>query len=203
MASYDLEEQDQLEELKAWWARWGGVIATALVIGALVVIGIQGWRWWTNKRAADASVLYSAVSEAARTKNSAKAKDAIAATHRPFRRNRLCAARRAAVREDALRRRRPQRRGRAACVGGRPRDRGRAQGDRPLPARRDPDRREAVRRRAGHARRQAPRGIRGLVRRPARRRAGRGRTQRQTRAAPTRRHWPRSIRSPSTAPTSR
>ena len=78
MASYDLEEQDQLEELKAWWARWGGVIATALVIGALVVIGIQGWRWWTNKRAADASVLYSAVSEAARTKNSAKAKDAIA-----------------------------------------------------------------------------------------------------------------------------
>ena len=78
MASYDLEEQDQLEELKAWWARWGGVIATALVIGALVVIGIQGWRWWTNKRAADASVLYSAVSEAARSKNSAKAKDAIA-----------------------------------------------------------------------------------------------------------------------------
>ena len=77
MASYDLEEQDQIDELKAWWARWGGVIATALVIGALVAIGIQGWRWWTGKRAEDASVLYTAVSEAVRTKDAAKAKDAI------------------------------------------------------------------------------------------------------------------------------
>ncbi len=77
MASYDLEEQDQIEELKAWWSRYGGTIATALVIGALVVIGIQGWRWWTNKRAADASVLYTAVSEAVRTKDGAKARDAI------------------------------------------------------------------------------------------------------------------------------
>ena len=77
MASYDLEEQDQIEELKAWWSRYGGAIATALVIAALVVIGIQGWRWWTNKRAADASVLYTAVSEAVRSKDAAKAQDAI------------------------------------------------------------------------------------------------------------------------------
>src|SRR5512135_1468176 len=77
MASYDLEEQDQIEELKAWWARYGGAIATALLIGAVVLIGIQGWRWWTDKRAEDASVLYSAVSQAVTTKDSAKAKDAM------------------------------------------------------------------------------------------------------------------------------
>lgn len=77
MASYDLQEQDQIEELKAWWARYGGTIAAALVLGAIVVIGIQGWRWWTGKRAEDASVLYSAVSQAATTKDAAKAKDAM------------------------------------------------------------------------------------------------------------------------------
>jgi len=78
MAVYDLQEQEQLDDLKAWWARYGGTIALALVLGALVVAGIQGWRWYAGKRAENASVLYSAVSEAARTKDAAKAKDAIA-----------------------------------------------------------------------------------------------------------------------------
>jgi predicted negative regulator of RcsB-dependent stress response len=77
MGVYDLQEQEQLDDLKAWWARYGGTITVALVLGALVVAGIQGWRWYAGKRAADASVLYSAVSEAARTKDAAKAKDAV------------------------------------------------------------------------------------------------------------------------------
>jgi len=78
MAVYDLQEQEQLDDLKAWWARHGGTIAVALVLGAIVVAGIQGWRWYAGNRAENASVLYSAVSEAARTKDAAKAKDAIA-----------------------------------------------------------------------------------------------------------------------------
>ncbi|HLX29648.1 MAG TPA: tetratricopeptide repeat protein [Casimicrobiaceae bacterium] len=77
MPLYDLEEQDQIDELKAWWTRYGGAITVALVLGLLVVAGIQGWRYYTAKRAESASTLYSAVSEAIRTKNSAKAKDAI------------------------------------------------------------------------------------------------------------------------------
>jgi predicted negative regulator of RcsB-dependent stress response len=78
MAAYDLEEQEQIEDLKAWWTRYGGAITVALVLGCLVIVGIQGFRWYMGKRAEDASVLYSAVSEAARTKDAAKAKDAIA-----------------------------------------------------------------------------------------------------------------------------
>ena len=76
MAVYDLEEQDQIDELKAWWARYGGAITVGLVLGALVIAGVQGWRWWSAKRAEDASVLYSAVSDAVRAKDAAKAKDA-------------------------------------------------------------------------------------------------------------------------------
>ncbi|MGE5169097.1 MAG: YfgM family protein [Rudaea sp.] len=78
MAAYDLEEQEKIEDLKAWWTRYGGAVTVALVLGCLVIVGIQGFRWYMGKRAEDASVLYSAVSEAARTKDAAKAKDAIA-----------------------------------------------------------------------------------------------------------------------------
>lgn len=78
MPVYDLEEQDQIDELKAWWSRYGNTITVALILGLLVVAGIQGYRWYTAKRAESASVLYSAVSDAVRTKDSAKAKDAIA-----------------------------------------------------------------------------------------------------------------------------
>ena len=77
MAVYDLDEQDQIDELKAWWARYGGAITVGLVLAVLVIGSVQGWRWWSGKRAEDASVLYSAVSEAARAKDPAKAKDAM------------------------------------------------------------------------------------------------------------------------------
>jgi predicted negative regulator of RcsB-dependent stress response len=77
MGVYDLQEQEQIDDLKAWWSRYGGTITVALVLGALVVAGIQGWRWYTAKRAEDASVLYTAVSDAARAKDAAKAKDAV------------------------------------------------------------------------------------------------------------------------------
>ena len=68
--------QKQIDELKAWWARYGSAITIGLVLGLLVIAGIQGWRWWAGKRAEDASVLYTAVSDAVRAKDAAKAKDA-------------------------------------------------------------------------------------------------------------------------------
>ena len=71
MAVYDLEEQDQIDELKAWWARYGSAITAGLILGLLLIAGVQGWRWWTGKRAEDASVLYSAVADAVRAKDAA------------------------------------------------------------------------------------------------------------------------------------
>ena len=35
MAVYDLEEQDQLDDLKAWWSRWGNTVATVLLVFCL------------------------------------------------------------------------------------------------------------------------------------------------------------------------
>jgi predicted negative regulator of RcsB-dependent stress response len=78
MAVYDLEEQDQLEDLKAWWTQWGGIISGVVIALCAGVIVVQGWRWWSQQQAEKGSVLYNAVSAAARANDVAKAKDAMA-----------------------------------------------------------------------------------------------------------------------------
>jgi len=78
MAVYDLEEQEQLDDLKAWWSRWGNTVATALTIAAVAVIAVQGWRWWTARQAEDAGALFNAVVLAARANDVAKARDGTA-----------------------------------------------------------------------------------------------------------------------------
>jgi predicted negative regulator of RcsB-dependent stress response len=77
MAVYDLEEQDKLEDLKEWWKQWGNTVAAIVIALSIGVIGVQGWRWWTQQQAAQAAVLYDAVDAAARANDAAKAKDAM------------------------------------------------------------------------------------------------------------------------------
>ncbi|HSV18047.1 MAG TPA: tetratricopeptide repeat protein [Casimicrobiaceae bacterium] len=78
MAAYDLEEQEKLDDLKAWWTRWGGTVSTGVLVAALVIAGVQGWRWYTGKRAEDAAALYQAASESIRKNDAPRARDAIA-----------------------------------------------------------------------------------------------------------------------------
>lgn len=46
MATYDLDEQEQLDSLKAWWKRWGSV---AMLTLAIIVAAGAGWRYWQNR----------------------------------------------------------------------------------------------------------------------------------------------------------
>jgi predicted negative regulator of RcsB-dependent stress response len=78
MAVYDLEEQEQLDELKAWWTRHGNRVASVVIAGCVVYLGWQGWRWYEAGHLDAASALYSAVQDAARNDNAAKAKEAMA-----------------------------------------------------------------------------------------------------------------------------
>ena len=75
MAVYDLEEQEKIDDLKAWWASYGKYVAAAVIAVASCVVGVQGWRWYQGKQAEQASVLYQAVSQAARANDLAKAKE--------------------------------------------------------------------------------------------------------------------------------
>jgi predicted negative regulator of RcsB-dependent stress response len=76
--AYDLEEQDQLEDLKAWWRQWGNTIAGVVIAASVGIIGVQGWRWWTQQQAAQAAAIYDAVNAAVRGNDAGKAKDAMA-----------------------------------------------------------------------------------------------------------------------------
>jgi len=61
----DLEEQEQVAEFKAWWNQYGNLLAFALVAAAVVIGGWQGWRWYQQAQAQEASVVYDTLARAA------------------------------------------------------------------------------------------------------------------------------------------
>lgn len=76
MAVYDLEEQEQISELKAWWERYGKFVTAFAVIAALASVGWQGFQWYRNKQANEAGVLFFAVQQAAENSDAQKAREA-------------------------------------------------------------------------------------------------------------------------------
>ena len=61
--SYNLEEQDQIEQLRAFWQEWGTAISALLLIAALAWAGWSGWHWWQRRQAAQASSLYAQLTQ--------------------------------------------------------------------------------------------------------------------------------------------
>jgi predicted negative regulator of RcsB-dependent stress response len=61
--AYDLEEQEQLDELKAWWKAYGNMVL--LVVGAAIVssVAVQGWKYYQNKQSREASVQFQALAQ--------------------------------------------------------------------------------------------------------------------------------------------
>ncbi|PKO83035.1 MAG: hypothetical protein CVU17_10135 [Betaproteobacteria bacterium HGW-Betaproteobacteria-11] len=66
MAAYDLEEQEQLDELKTWWKRYGNVVTVILFAATLGLAGWQGWDWWQRSQVAQASAIFGGLQQAAR-----------------------------------------------------------------------------------------------------------------------------------------
>jgi predicted negative regulator of RcsB-dependent stress response len=75
MATYDLEEQEQLDELKTWWKMYGNIVTGILVAAALAVAGWQGWNWWQRQQAAQASAVFSALQAATAQKDAKRARE--------------------------------------------------------------------------------------------------------------------------------
>ncbi len=74
MAVYDLEEQEQLDELKTWWKMHGGLVTTAVTIVAVALAAWQGWNWYQRDQSLQASVLYSGVEKAVVAKDAKQAR---------------------------------------------------------------------------------------------------------------------------------
>jgi predicted negative regulator of RcsB-dependent stress response len=66
------DEQESLENLKHWWAKWGNA-TTWIVLAVLVVAaGFNGWNFWQRRQAAEAAVLYDQVQQAVTANDKAK-----------------------------------------------------------------------------------------------------------------------------------
>ncbi len=78
MGTFDPQEQEQLDDFKLWWSRYGALIAGVLVTVCVAVIGWQAWRWYQGGHLEAGATLYNAVSEGVRTNDAAKSKDAMA-----------------------------------------------------------------------------------------------------------------------------
>jgi predicted negative regulator of RcsB-dependent stress response len=76
MATYDLEEQEQLATIKAWWRQYGGMIVAITVIVSVIFSVWNGWRWYQSSQAASAANVYELLQKAARNNDLKATKDA-------------------------------------------------------------------------------------------------------------------------------
>lgn len=57
----DLEEQEQLDEIKSWWNKNGKIITTAVTALIVVYAVFQAWQYYQHSQAQTASGLYQAL----------------------------------------------------------------------------------------------------------------------------------------------
>ena len=76
--AYDLEEQEQLDELKAWWKQYGKLVILVLAAFFASLAAFQGWRYYRNTQAQAAVTLYGQLEQADQAGDGKKAR-AIAA----------------------------------------------------------------------------------------------------------------------------
>jgi len=74
--AYDLEEQEQLESLKAWWRQYGNAVTWVVIAALLVYAAWNGWNFWQRRQAGEASILYGQVIKAAEANDTARVKRA-------------------------------------------------------------------------------------------------------------------------------
>lgn len=68
----DLQEQEQLDELKAFWKQYGNLITWVLVITLGAYAGFNGWNWWQREQAIKASAMYDELDRAVQASDADK-----------------------------------------------------------------------------------------------------------------------------------
>jgi predicted negative regulator of RcsB-dependent stress response len=72
MAIYDLEEQEKIDALKAWWKENGKFVLLVLIAAAVAFAAARGWRYYQESRAIQAATLYSELEKRVESKEAAK-----------------------------------------------------------------------------------------------------------------------------------
>ena len=70
VASLNHQDQEQIDQIKQLWTRYGGWVSGILLAIALAFAGYQGWRWWLSEQSMQAANLYAEFSRAEKSSNS-------------------------------------------------------------------------------------------------------------------------------------
>ncbi|HXU94525.1 MAG TPA: tetratricopeptide repeat protein [Gallionella sp.] len=79
MAALDLQEQEQLDTIKAWWKDNGNKVLGAVLIVVVAIGGWRGWQYYQNKQAAEAATLYAEFVKQVESGDAKRVNDAAAA----------------------------------------------------------------------------------------------------------------------------
>lgn len=70
--AYDLQEQEQLDSLKAWWKQYGNLISWVLILALGAYAAWSGWNYYQRNQAFQAAQLYEELQKAVQAKDNAK-----------------------------------------------------------------------------------------------------------------------------------
>lgn len=63
--AYDLEEQEKLDALRAWWDKYGTLCAILVFVVVAGIAGWRGWQWYESHKAGQAMGYFEALESAA------------------------------------------------------------------------------------------------------------------------------------------
>lgn len=75
MAAFDLEEQETLDELKAWWKQYGRWVKLGIAAVVVLAAGLAGWSAWQKSQRDGAGSLYFDIEGAYDSRDTAKVRD--------------------------------------------------------------------------------------------------------------------------------
>lgn len=84
MAALDLQEQEQIEGIKAWWKDNGNFVLGALLVVVVAMGGWRGWQYYQNKQSAEAATLYAEFTKQLQSNDAKRVNDAAAAVMEKF-----------------------------------------------------------------------------------------------------------------------
>ena len=76
MATYDLQEQEQIDEIKTWWKMHGGLVLNVLSVLLVIVVAWQAWAWYQRSQSTQAAAVFSVLQKAAQNNEAQHLKEA-------------------------------------------------------------------------------------------------------------------------------
>ncbi|MCO5976511.1 YfgM family protein [Ideonella oryzae] len=69
----DLQEQEQIDAVKAFWGQYGNLITWTVTLVLVAFAGWNGWNWWQREQAVKASAMFDEMDQAVQAGDADKA----------------------------------------------------------------------------------------------------------------------------------